>query len=114
MLDAAASWLPDPAAETAIGANGRHRRKLKVGVDLPTTAEFKAMLAATAGPKDRALLCLAGIAGLRASEIRGLPWLDLNLTTEPSVTITRRADKWGTPSGARSRNRRSAGSRSAR
>lgn len=98
--------VADPASATKIGANGRHKPKLRAGLDLPTTDEFKAMLAATEGgqtPKDvvsrakeRALLCLAGIAALRPSEHRGLPWADVDLSAAPTVTITQRADKWGT------------------
>jgi integrase len=84
------------AAETTIGANGRHTKRLKVGVDLPTTDEFKAMLDAARDARERSMLCLAGIAGLRASEFRGLPWTDLNFGAEPSVTVTQRADAWGT------------------
>src|SRR5919106_918418 len=83
------------AADTTIGTNGRHKRKLRVGVDLPTVDEFRAMLATASDLKSRAMISLAGIAGLRASELRGLPWADLDLGPKPGVTITQRADAWG-------------------
>jgi len=84
------------AAETAIGAAKRHKRKLKVGVDVPLPEEVRAMLAAAADqPKVLSLVCLAGLAGLRPSELRGLPWANINLRGQPTVTVEERADRWG-------------------
>jgi len=77
-----------------IEISGRHKRKLKAGVDFPTAAEVRALID-TGDAKARALVCLAAFAGLRASEIRGLRWdpdLDLDKGT---VTIEMRADRWG-------------------
>jgi integrase len=82
------------AAETTIGANGRHKRKLKAGRDFPLPTEVRALLEA-ADPKAHAAVCVAGLAGLRASELRALPWVNVNLGDKPSVTIEQRADKWG-------------------
>jgi integrase len=93
------------AAETAIGANGRHRKRLEVRVDVPTPAEVRTMLEA-GGPKDRAMVALAALPGLRASELRALRWPDLQLGAEPTVTVSRRADRWakiGSPKSATSR-----------
>jgi integrase len=81
------------AAETAIGAGKRHKRKLEVGRDVPTPAEVKALIEA-AEPKARALVCLAALAGLRASELRGLRWSDLALGAKPTATVAQRADRW--------------------
>jgi integrase len=81
------------AAETTIGAGKRHKRKLEVGRDVPTPAEVKALIEA-GEPKARAMVCLAALAGLRASEFRGLRWSDLTLGAKPAVTITQRADRW--------------------
>ena len=81
------------AVETSIGEGKRHQRKLEVGVDVPTPAEVKALLDA-AEPKARAMVCLAALAGLRASELRGLRWSDLALGAKPAVTIAQRADRW--------------------
>jgi integrase len=75
------------------GQAKRHKRPLKVGVDIPTAPEFKAVIEATADdPKARALACLAGFAGLRASELRGLAWLNLKLD-QHKVTVEERADE---------------------
>jgi integrase len=72
---------------------GRHRPKLEVGRDIPTPEQVRAILAA-ARPPARAILALAALAGLRASEIRGLRWNDLDLKAG-EVTIRQRADRWG-------------------
>jgi integrase len=93
------------AAETSIGAAKRHKPKLKAGVDFPLPTEVKAMIDA-GDPKARALVCLAGLAGLRASEIRALPWPSLELGAKPAVTIAQRADQWctvGSPKSSASR-----------
>jgi integrase len=83
-------------ASLTVKAGGRHKRKLKVGVDIPTAPEVKAVIDATADdPKARALACLAGFAGLRASELRGLGWSHLDLSSNPKVTIEERADELG-------------------
>jgi integrase len=77
-----------------IRANGRHQRKLKVGVDIPTPAEVRALVETTADdPKALALACLAAFAGLRASELRGLAWSHLQLGNNPKATIEERADE---------------------
>jgi integrase len=77
-----------------IKTGGRHKKRLEAGVDIPEPAEFKALLDATADdPKAHALACLAGFAGLRASEIRGLAWPRLELGDHPVVTIAERADE---------------------
>jgi integrase len=84
------------AAAVTVGANVRGRRKLKAGVDLPTLAELEAMLAAASTrPKPKAMLCLAALAGLRASEIRGLRWANVDLAGRPAVHVVERADRWG-------------------
>jgi integrase len=72
---------------------GRHRRKLEVGRDIPTPEQVRALLDA-AQPPTRTILALAALTGLRASEIRGLCWGDLDLKAG-EVTIRQRADRWG-------------------
>ena len=93
------------AVETTISEAKRHKRKLKVGVDVPLPTEIKALLE-TAEPKARAAVCLAALAGLRASELRALPWAGITLGDKPTVTIEQRADKWlviGSPKSEASR-----------
>jgi integrase len=93
------------AAETTIDDAKRHKPKLKVGRDVPTSEEIRAMIAA-ADPKTRALVCLAALAGLRASELRALQWQHLDLGARPSATVEERADyraTIGSPKSASSR-----------
>jgi integrase len=82
------------AAATRIKAARRQDRRLEVGVDVPTPAEVKTMLSATS-LKGRALVALAALAGLRASELRGLAWSSVDLGPRPTVTVSRRADRRG-------------------
>jgi integrase len=72
----------------------RHERRLEVGVDIPTPAEIRAILHAATGYR-RALFATAALAGLRASELRGLPWRDVDLAAA-TITVRQRADKFGT------------------
>ena len=83
----------NPAARTTIGTGRRHRKRLEVGVDIPAPGEIKALVESATG-KALALVCLAAFAGLRASELRGLRWADLDLGSKPNVTINQRADRW--------------------
>jgi integrase len=82
------------AAATRIKAARRQERRLEVGVDVPTPAEVKTMLGA-ASLKGRALVTLAALAGLRASEVRGLAWSSVDLGSQPTVTVSQRADRRG-------------------
>jgi integrase len=84
----------NPAAETTIGTARRHKSRLTAGVDFPTPSELRAILETATGER-LGLICLAALAGLRASEIRGLRWSDIGLGQHPEVTIAQRADKWG-------------------
>ncbi len=71
----------------------RAKAKLRVGVDIPTNAETKAILDAASG-RYRPLLVTMIFTGIRSSEARGLRWEDIDLTTA-TVTIRQRADKYG-------------------
>jgi integrase len=95
----------NPAAGTRIGAAERHKPRLAAGVDFPTPDELRAMLNVATG-EALALACLAALAGMRASEIRGLRWSDIDLSSWPAVTIAQRADRWcrvGSPKSAAAR-----------
>jgi integrase len=92
----------NPAADTTIGTAKRHKARLAAGVDFPLPAELRALIEAATG-EALAMFCLAAFAGLRASEIRGLRWADLDLGSDPTVTVAQRADKWaqiGSPKSA--------------
>jgi integrase len=71
----------------------RERRgaRLQVGVDVPTPEEIQRLLQAATG-KARAYLMIAIFAGLRASELRGLTWANINLRTS-ELTVAQRADR---------------------
>src|SRR5262245_2350750 len=66
------------ASNVTIGRDKRGKRKLEVGVDIPTPDEVKRLIAAADNPKRRALLLTAALTGLRASELRGLRWSDVD------------------------------------
>src|SRR6266478_8925189 len=75
-------------------AERRERGKLKVGVHIPTPDEVKAMLAAAQG-RWRPFLLVAVFTGLRASELRGLRWADVDLG-KAELYVRQRADRYHT------------------
>jgi integrase len=84
------------ASRTRRGADAaRHKRKLKVGVDIPTKDQIRSLLATAKGGRWYPLLLVATFCGLRASELRGLAWSDIDLNSANS-TVSQRADRWGT------------------
>jgi integrase len=74
------------------GTKAEQRRKLKVGVDIPTPEEVKAIVGKLDGRR-RPLLLTAIFTGLRASELRGLRWSDLDLK-KGEVHVHQRADRY--------------------
>jgi integrase len=70
----------------------RHERRLEVGRDIPGKDELRAMLAAAQG-RWRPLIVTAVFTGLRASELRGLRWADVDLEKE-LLRVRQRADRW--------------------
>jgi integrase len=85
----------------------RHDKRLDVGVDLPTKDEIRAMLGAAQG-RWRPLVVTAVFTGLRASELRGLTWADVDLDVDldrATLRVRQRADRWnkiGSPKSATS------------
>jgi integrase len=73
-------------------ADRRQKGKLQVGVDIPTPDEIRAILAAPLG-RWRPVLMTAIFTGLRASELRGLRWADVDLK-QGEVHVRQRADKF--------------------
>lgn len=67
--------------------------KLKVGVDIPTPAEIRAIVRALDGNRWRPLLLTAILTGLRASELRGLTWSDVDLK-KAELHVRQRADRY--------------------
>jgi integrase len=82
------------AADVSIGKDKR-KRKLEVGVDIPTPDEIKRLLQVAAGAdiRPRTLLTVAISTGLRASELRGLRWKDVDLK-HSEIHVRQRADRF--------------------
>ena len=73
---------------------GREKRghALEVGVDIPTTDEIKRLVHSATG-RFRPLLLTAIFTGLRASELRGLRWQDIDLKAG-KLHVCQRADRY--------------------
>jgi integrase len=74
-------------------ADKRQKGKLKPGTDIPTPAEIRAFIATLTGHW-RPLFLTAIFTGLRASELRGLRWSDVDLK-RGEVHVRQRADRFG-------------------
>jgi integrase len=84
------------AADVSVGRNKRAERKLEVGRDIPMPTEVKRLINAAKGnARMRALLLTAALCGLRASELRGLRWTDINFKTG-ELHVRQRADRYNT------------------
>ena len=79
-------------ARSASTSERRAKARLRVGVDIPTTDEVKAILSHATG-RWRPLLVAAIFTGMRASELRGLRWGDLELD-QGIVHVRQRADRY--------------------
>jgi integrase len=78
------------------GAEGRQEARagrLKIGVDIPTPAEIREIIKALEGSRWRPLLLTAIFTGLRASELRGLKWPDVDLK-KSEIHVRQRADRY--------------------
>ena len=91
-------------ARNVVRDRGRRRRgtraekravtKLKVGVDIPLPHEIAAILS-HCKPRWRPVLATAAMTGLRASELRGLKWQDVDLKKR-ELHVRQRADRYNT------------------
>lgn len=70
----------------------RQKGKLKIGEDIPTRDEVKALLGALSG-RWRAMFLTAAFCGLRASELRGLRWQDIDFDKR-EIRVHQRADRF--------------------
>lgn len=70
----------------------RQKGRLKIGVDIPTREEIKALVGALTG-RWRPLLLTAIFTGLRASELRGLRWADVDIDRQ-EIHVRQRADRF--------------------
>jgi integrase len=91
-------------AQNVVYSMRKHRRssridgngKLKIGVDIPSPAEMRAVVGKlnTAAGRYGPLLLTAIFTGLRASELRGLQWDDVDLKRS-ELHVRQRADRYG-------------------
>ena len=93
-------------AQNVVYSMRKHRRsaraegngKLKIGVDIPTPDEMRAIVAALPlidnAARWRPLLLTAIFTGLRSSELRGLRWEDIDLK-RGELHVRQRADRYG-------------------
>jgi integrase len=76
------------------GNDRRRKGKLKVGVHIPTPNEIRTLIAELNNhPRWRPFLLTAIFTGLRASELRGLPWRDIDLK-HGKLHVRQRADRY--------------------
>jgi integrase len=73
-------------------ADKRQKGKLKAGVEIPTPNEIRAILDALAR-RWRPIILTAIFTGLRASELRGLRWTDIDLKRN-ELHVRQRADRF--------------------
>ena len=87
--------IRNPVRELSRGrkkrTQSRHVARPEVGIDIPTPAEIQSILSAAKDPW-RPLLMVAVFTGLRASELRGLRWEDIDLT-HAKLHVRQRADR---------------------
>jgi integrase len=79
----------------SISNSKRNKPKLEVGRDIPTTDEVRRLIEAAAS---KPMLCMflkvAALTGLRASELLGLRWSDVDLRTN-ELHVRQRVDRFG-------------------
>lgn len=90
---AARNVMRDRARTRKAKDRTERKPKLRVGIDLPTRDEIRAFVGALEGTWRAALLCTV-FTGLRASELRGLKWVDLDLERK-TLRVAQRADAYG-------------------
>jgi integrase len=84
------------ASGIQVKRDDRHKASgpLKAGRDFPTKAELK-LLIDRAPERWRPFIVTAIFTGMRASELRGLRWSDVDLDAG-TIHVAQRADAWGT------------------
>jgi integrase len=81
------------AADVSITTQGRTKPKLEIGRDIPTRDEIQRIIDAAGTGRGRALLMTAALTGIRASELRGLRWSDVDLPKR-QIRVRQRADRY--------------------
>ena len=75
-----------------VHAERRQKGRLQVGIHIPTPNEIKSLITGTKG-RWRPLLVVAIFTGLRASELRGLRWSDIDFKAN-ELHVRQRADRF--------------------
>jgi integrase len=86
------------ALPVKVDAKRRDIKRLEVGRDIPSKEQIQRLLAAAGEPpwaRHRPLLITAVFTGMRASELRGLPWSGVDFAKR-TITVRQRADESGT------------------
>jgi integrase len=73
------------------GNDRRQKRRVEVGRDIPSAAEIRALIPHLGDGLERPLILTAIFTGLRASELRGLTWEDIDLA-KSELHVRQRAD----------------------
>ena len=73
-------------------AERRKRGKLKIGIDIPSREEIRDIIGKLSD-RWRPIILTATFSGLRASELRGLRWSDIDLKTG-KLHVRQRADRY--------------------
>lgn len=81
------------ASDVSITQHGRTKTKLEVGRHIPTRNEIQRIVDAAEPGRGRALLLTAALTGMRASELRGLRWVDVDFAKR-QIHVRQRADHW--------------------
>jgi integrase len=82
------------ALPVKVDTKKREVKKLEVGIDIPSKEQVQQLLATVTG-RHRPLFVTAVFTGMRASELRGLPWSAVDFEKR-TITVRQRADEWGT------------------
>jgi integrase len=82
----------NPALPVTLGMKSRDQRKIVVGRDIPSKEEINTMIDKAQG-RYRPLLITAIFTGMRASEIRGLRWCDVDFDRR-IISVHQRADEY--------------------
>jgi integrase len=81
------------AQPVKVDAKKRDQRKVAVGRDIPSKQEVQILISKAAG-RWRPLFITATFTGMRASELRGLTWYDVDFESKV-IHVRQRANLWG-------------------
>lgn len=88
----AAREMQSRRSNSANRTEKRQKGRLKVGIDIPAREEISSLLGAISG-RWRPLIITAVFTGLRASELRGLRWQDVDFDKR-TIRVHQRADRY--------------------